>query len=616
VRSRDYLITTAHGVRSRRFIWNSHEPVSVENQDWYLENTSAGVRVLHRSAIHLSQSAPRPIHVDQISLIYGSPMELPCDPFDKNSRKFILSVKLLTPLRAAYLPTPGFKAGQLLGQRLESPREQLYYIFSGVRYFLNDFHRVELGFTGYIEKTAIFTVLRGPQGFQLNVLRENLTFKIQGEKRRIFQPGEIALITEERFVQGSLQWGKHWWRLNRISAPEAIIPNLLDRKSNRDQVWLNRISTGIAGILISLAVTVHSIPPIIEKKEVSRLTVDLTKLKAPKVIPALPKPIETPKPLPIPTPVKTPEVKLTPKPTPKPEPKKQVKPPKPEPAPKKVVKEKARELPKLAPPKVPPPRVTPPLPAPPKQKVSPPPVAPPAPQRPPAPVAPPAPTAAQIQAKEQAQAQSQLAKSLGFLSNLKNKVPLPSIYGNTTSDKYSSSAKGLPSGRKSSVIKDLASNSTSDTAIDTKSTRSIGGSYSGDPRSRKKLNGVQGTVRLSRGGEGGLGSSLSSQEFATSGVGQISQAAVEKALAGHLAKFQHCYEKALITDSSLSGTIVMQWTISTAGQPSGIKVVRSEMNNSFLHDCISKEIGTVRFPSPKGGPVSIKYPFAFTPSSL
>ena len=100
------------------------------------------------------------------------------------------------------------------------------------------------------------------------------------------------------------------------------------------------------------------------------------------------------------------------------------------------------------------------------------------------------------------------------------------------------------------------------------------------------------------------------------GLGRINQDAIEKALAKRLERFQYCYEKALLSDATLAGNIMMGWTISAGGRPGSIRVVKSQMNNSKLNACMTKEIRAIRFPSPKGGIVKIKFPFNFTSSSL
>ena len=101
-----------------------------------------------------------------------------------------------------------------------------------------------------------------------------------------------------------------------------------------------------------------------------------------------------------------------------------------------------------------------------------------------------------------------------------------------------------------------------------------------------------------------------------SGDGQVEESEIEKALAKRLQQFQYCYEKALLSNSSLAGTVTAQWTIGTGGSASDVKIVRSQLRNEGLHQCIAKEIRNVKFPAPSGGAVTLTYPFAFSSTTM
>jgi hypothetical protein len=226
----------------------------------------------------------------------------------------------------------------------------------------------------------------------------------------------------------------------------------------------------------------------------------------------------------------------------------------------------------------------------------------------------------QIKAAQRAQQQAQLAQSLSFLSPSKNRIAsAPVVSQESVNRKYAATARGmLENGSKSSVLSNMASRSGSDGEINTRTSRNMSSDgVPGGTGRHKGLNEVQGRVSLAAlGGGGDLGSSLSGRGISMSGAGHISEAAVEKALSRYLEKFQYCYEKALLSDSTLAGNILMQWVISQEGVPESITVVRSQMNNQKLHQCISKILSGIKFPTPQGGAVTIKYPFAFSPSSL
>ncbi len=135
------------------------------------------------------------------------------------------------------------------------------------------------------------------------------------------------------------------------------------------------------------------------------------------------------------------------------------------------------------------------------------------------------------------------------------------------------------------------------------------------------LDGVQGKVGLgslygSAGGGFSENSLAASGGLSMSGAGRLSEALILAALSKRLHKFQYCYEKALLGDPQLAGNIMMEWVIHPGGQATSVRVVRSQLNRSALHSCIGSEISTIRFPSPQGGSVTVKYPFNFSSTSL
>lgn len=170
---------------------------------------------------------------------------------------------------------------------------------------------------------------------------------------------------------------------------------------------------------------------------------------------------------------------------------------------------------------------------------------------------------------------------------------------------------------KSDVLDKLATSAPGDGNIKTKSGRGTKSDITF--KDAKGLNDVQGKVSLdhlySENGEPGAGLS-GGKSIEMSGPGTISEALIEKALAKFLNRFQYCYEKALLTDASLGGNLVVQWTITTAGRATESKVVKSQLNNADLHKCVLKVLGEVPFPQPKGGAVQVKKTFAFSSASI
>ncbi len=131
---------------------------------------------------------------------------------------------------------------------------------------------------------------------------------------------------------------------------------------------------------------------------------------------------------------------------------------------------------------------------------------------------------------------------------------------------------------------------------------------------------VRGKVKVSDlygSGGGEIGSSLSiEQGISLSGRGSIPESVIEQILSKHISRLQYCYEKALLSNPALAGTLKIEWTITETGQTINAKVIRSQLASNELHACILKELKKIRFPAPKGGSVIVTKPFSFSSSAL
>jgi hypothetical protein len=248
--------------------------------------------------------------------------------------------------------------------------------------------------------------------------------------------------------------------------------------------------------------------------------------------------------------------------------------------------------------------------------------------------------AKEAKARAVAAKKAKLAKSLNFLSSGPGKFQLADGNYDQKAKTYRSAASmgggkgsaltaGAAGGKKGNYLASIAkTRGTPSGPINTNGSRGMGtGSMYGAAGSGgegKALNGVEGKVTLAAlytdGPGGGTDMSGAFGDGAggieVSGMGSVDQSALEKALARRLEKFQYCYEKALLSDASLSGNIMMGWSINTSGKAWKIKVVKSQMNNNKLHGCITKEIRGIPFPRPKGGELYVKFPFNFSSSTL
>lgn len=94
--------------------------------------------------------------------------------------------------------------------------------------------------------------------------------------------------------------------------------------------------------------------------------------------------------------------------------------------------------------------------------------------------------------------------------------------------------------------------------------------------------------------------------------GSLSRSEVLKVLNANQRKVQRCYERALTSKPQLSGRLTFSWTIKTNGRVGDVRQSASTLGDNNVSKCIGSVIKSMRFPEPKGGPVTITFPWIFT----
>ena len=88
--------------------------------------------------------------------------------------------------------------------------------------------------------------------------------------------------------------------------------------------------------------------------------------------------------------------------------------------------------------------------------------------------------------------------------------------------------------------------------------------------------------------------------------------AVEGVLHGISGSARMCYTRAIEDQPDLKGTMNLNITLETSGKVSGVSIASSStLSDASLKKCIEKYIRTKSYPKPKGGAVTISYPFRF-----
>jgi len=86
------------------------------------------------------------------------------------------------------------------------------------------------------------------------------------------------------------------------------------------------------------------------------------------------------------------------------------------------------------------------------------------------------------------------------------------------------------------------------------------------------------------------------------------------ALGGKAGQSRACYEKALSSNSTLSGRMTVSIKISQQGTVCSAQV-KSDMNNPLVENCVLQSFRSATFPAPKGGCVDASVPLYFKPKT-
>lgn len=561
MRVEDYLITSLSKPFQQKRVWHSDEPFEVDHPfGWILERRKEGIEAKYLPTRRAARPLKR-VLIPTALLYSGQPIKLPQVGSESSVELRIRRLRASTP---AFMPTRD-PNGTRVGQGPHA-----FFLFAGLKDYLYGYQRVSGTCYVSVANSPVFAYLRDAKGLQVKALRTGLRVELPEGATKNLERGKRLRITEAELSQSTLRWRDHWWRVTLIPSPADFPPETFHThqvKLAQENKWFVKFSQTLFGscVLFSLLFYAHSKyqeahrPRVVAKTQV---TLKEPKWVAPLDIPVSPPPepkIEKPKAIPS-LPVAK---KMTPKPQAQPPP----------PPPKLGRREGGLKQPGLMP----------------SQQ------------------------AARETAQREARAEEALSKSLGFLSPSQNRIAQPIPETASTFRTTNPVSKSLTRKDES-----LTGSSAAD-PVDTQSARSF--APKGDPSGvvgGKGLNKVQGKVTLNQVFGNGTGNLVGEggQEMSLSGEGEISKDQVEKALERALSRFQYCYEKSLLSQPNLAGTLVMEWVISANGKAQSVKVVRSELNQASLHLCVAKEIGQVDFPKPKGGSVTIQYPFAFSSGAL
>lgn len=98
------------------------------------------------------------------------------------------------------------------------------------------------------------------------------------------------------------------------------------------------------------------------------------------------------------------------------------------------------------------------------------------------------------------------------------------------------------------------------------------------------------------------------------GSGSINPSMIAKTLAQYVGAFQYCYNKALQGNPRLKGELKVRFTILLSGMTdkNSVSFLGPASRDTNLTSCIFRVFSRIKFPSPKGGEVTVNYPMNFT----
>lgn len=93
--------------------------------------------------------------------------------------------------------------------------------------------------------------------------------------------------------------------------------------------------------------------------------------------------------------------------------------------------------------------------------------------------------------------------------------------------------------------------------------------------------------------------------------GSLSRGEVVEVINRSIGRIQRCYEQALSSEPSLSGRVSFAWTIQPNGSVAGVRQAGGSLGSGRATTCIAGVVRGLRFPRPRGGAVSVTFPFVF-----
>jgi hypothetical protein len=95
--------------------------------------------------------------------------------------------------------------------------------------------------------------------------------------------------------------------------------------------------------------------------------------------------------------------------------------------------------------------------------------------------------------------------------------------------------------------------------------------------------------------------------------GTLAPEVIQHVVREHFGTFRRCYEDGLRKDGNLHGRITTKFIIDKNGAVPMVADGGSDLPDRDVVQCVVRGFGSLRFPQPDGGMVTVVYPIQFNP---
>ena len=96
--------------------------------------------------------------------------------------------------------------------------------------------------------------------------------------------------------------------------------------------------------------------------------------------------------------------------------------------------------------------------------------------------------------------------------------------------------------------------------------------------------------------------------------GRLPPEVIQRVVHANFGRFRGCYQSALASNPNLQGRVAVRFVIGRAGTVTSASG-SGDMPNQGVISCVASAFGSLTFPQPEGGIVTVTYPIVFTPTN-